>query len=184
MNDSKWQILNQENIIDHPFLRVDAQTIALPDGRVIPDWHWVHARDYVIIVAVDEQRRVLILDGYKHGVGRDNWQVVGGYLEAGEEPLPCAQRELQEEVGLAADGWDLLGAYVVDANRHVGVGSFFLAQGLRPVENLPSDDLEQATLHWVALPEIQQALGDGRVGALAHATALSLALLKLSEAEA
>jgi ADP-ribose pyrophosphatase len=179
MPAKKFKILDSQKIIDHPFLQVDQQTIQLPDGRIIPDWHWVHTRDYINVVVCNENNETLILEGYKHGFGRSSWQVVGGYMETGENPLHTAQRELLEETGFASDDWTQLGSFVVDANRHVGTAHFFLAKSARQIAQPDHDDLEDFVLRWVSLEALQQALREGRVAGLGYAGAISMALLHL-----
>lgn len=179
MADEKWEVLGKERVLDHPFLRVDMERVRLPDGRVIEDWPIVGTRDYVNVVVLDPEGKVLVLEGYKHGLGRSSWQVPGGYLEAGEEPLNAARRELREETGYASDEWRSLGSFVVDANRRVGVGHFFLARNAQQVAAPSHDDLEGFAIRWVTPEEVKKALLDGRVGIISYAANLALALIVL-----
>ena len=177
--DEKWPILGSEIALQHPFVTVDLETVLLPDGRIIPDWPRVHARDYVNPVVLNDREEALVITGYKHGLGRSSWQVLGGYLEPGEAPMPAAQRELLEETGYYSDEWEHLGSFVVDANRYVGTGHFYLARAARQVALPDNDDLEQYAIHWVSLPELRRALHDGRIAILSYAVNVALGLLRL-----
>jgi ADP-ribose pyrophosphatase len=175
--EESWEVLESEVVLEHPFLGVAMQKVRLPDGRVIPDWPIVRTRDYVNVTVVNERGEFLILEGYKHGLGRSSWQVPGGYLEEGEAPLDAAKRELLEETGYVSSQWRALGSYVVDANRRVGMGHFFMALGARLSQNPTNPDLESCTVHWFPADEVEAALGDGRVGVISYAVNLALALL-------
>ena len=148
-----WEIEEERVVIEHPYLRVHFERVRLPDGQVIPDWPRVHAGNYVNAFVQNEDDEVLVLAGYKHGIGRVSWQIVGGYIEDGEEALTTVQRELREETGLEAPIWESLGDFVVDANRHVGTGHLFLARGARQVAAPARDDLEAVEILWVSLDD-------------------------------
>lgn len=174
-----WKTLSSELVLDHPYVTVAFERVQLPDGRVIPDWPRVHTKDYINVVVLNQTGEALVLVGYKHGLGRDSWQVVGGYLEPDEDPLSAAQRELLEETGYASDDWQSLGSFVVDANRTVGTGHFFLARDARQVTEPDNDDLEAYTMRWVSLPELRQALLGGHIAISSYAINVALALLAL-----
>lgn len=174
-----WEILGREPVLNQPFIKVDMETIRLPDGRIIEDWPRVHARDYVNVLVFNGHGQAMILEGYKHGLGRSSWQVVGGYLEGDEPPLAAVQRELLEETGFVSHDWRYLGSYVIDANRYVSTGHFFVAFDARPGAEPNHDDLEQFGIRWVSIDELKYALLDGRVGVISYAVNICLALMSL-----
>jgi ADP-ribose pyrophosphatase len=176
-----WEVLAREPIIDHPFLKVEMEKVVLPNGRVISDWPMVHTRDYVNVLAFNEHGETLILEGYKHGPGRSGWQVVGGYLEADEDPFQAVQRELLEETGYYSDEWRYLSSYVMDANRHVGTGHFFLALNARQISQPDNDDLEDYKLRWVPISELKLALLDGRIMVVSYAINICLGLMAIEK---
>lgn len=176
-----WQVLERKPVIEHPFLQVTMETVSLPDGRVITDWPIVNCRDYVNVLVINEQGEALILEGYKHGVGRSNWQVVGGYLEADENPMEAAKREVLEETGYVSDDWRHLSSFVMDANRRGGMGHFFLALDARPGAEPNHDDLEEFAMRWVSVDDLKLALVDGRISVISYAMTVSLGLLSLDK---
>ncbi len=179
MAKESWQVLEERRILEHPYVNVIFQKILLPDGQIIPDWPIIQTRNYVNALVVDGAGRAMILEGYKHGHGNSNWQVLGGYLEAGEDPFQAVKRELLEETGYSSDEWRHLGSFTVDANRHVGTGHFFLAQGVHKVAEPDHDDLEEFIIRWVSLADLRQALFDGRVAIASYAINIALGLLAL-----
>jgi 8-oxo-dGTP pyrophosphatase MutT (NUDIX family) len=177
MSEEKWDVLESHTLLDDPFLGVTMQVVRLPDGRIIENWPMVTTRDYVNALVLNEAGEALVLEGYKHGLGRSSWQIMGGYLEEGEEPESAVRRELMEETGYQCDEWQPLGSFVMDANRHVGKGHFFLGRGARRVAAPNNDDLEAVAVRWVPLAELRHALADGRVAIISYATNIALALL-------
>ncbi len=182
MPDQQWEILSEQQVLEHPYVNVTYQSVRVSDDLTIPDWPIVRTRDYVNVMVANEDGQLMVLEGYKHGLGRSSWQVVGGYLEPGEEAMAAAQRELLEETGYHSDSWLQLGNFVVDANRFVGQGHFFLARHARSVADPDHDDLEAFAIHWVSPAVLQAALFDGRVGVMGYAVNIALGLLALNQA--
>jgi ADP-ribose pyrophosphatase len=175
----KWTVLESEPVLEHPYLQVTMQTVQLSDGQIVPSWPIVKARDYVNVMVLDGAGQVMIIEGYKHGLGRSSWQLLGGYLEPGEDPLAAARRELLEESGFKSEEWRHLGTFVVDANRYVGAGHFYLARNAHQAAEPNHDDLERFAVRWEPLSELKRALFDGRIAGLSYAVNASLGLLFL-----
>ncbi len=62
----------------------------------------------VAVVAVDEDRNIFLVRQYRYPVGKELLELPAGILEAKEEPLSGAQRELAEETGIMAGSWQYL----------------------------------------------------------------------------
>jgi ADP-ribose pyrophosphatase len=177
-----WEIVDRRELLDaRPWLRVWAEDVKLPDGRVINGFYHLDMPDYVGIVALTPDEQVVVQRQYKHGPRRVAVNLPAGYLEPGEDPLAAARRELLEETGFAADEWRLLGSFVNDGNRGAGSGHFFLARGARQVAEPNADDLEEIELDLMRLDELARAALSGGVAVLSIAAAIGLAVIAQRE---
>lgn len=163
---------------DGRFLQVEHHTVQLPDGRRIEEWPWVITPDYVNVVAITTAGNFLLFRQPKYAVTGLSLAIVGGYLEAGEDPLAAAQRELLEETGYQASDWKALGQFVVDGNRGCGTAHLFLARNAVAVQAIAADDLEEQLLIEFTRDEVAAALHQGEFKVLAWGTAIALALLQ------
>lgn len=178
-----WKTLARETVFDHSkYLRVENHTVLLPDGRVIRDWPWVIAPDYVNIVGVTEEGHFLCFRQTKYGVEGTTLAVPGGYLEPDEDPLAGGRRELLEETGYEAAEWIHLGSFRVGANRGFGTSHLYLARGARRVTRPDADDLEEQELLIFSRPRLEAALAAGEFKVLAWAAAVAFALRRLDGA--
>jgi ADP-ribose pyrophosphatase len=86
------------------------------------------------VVPLDDEGHVTLIHQFRHAAGGFIWEIPAGKLDDGEQPIACAARELQEEVGLAAGELIPLGSILTapgfcDERIHL-----FLARRLIPVE--------------------------------------------------
>lgn len=109
VGDLEERFVSGEEVFSGGLLRVQRDVVRLPDGK--------HAvREYirhpgaVAVVALTADRRVVLERQHRYPLRRDFIEIPAGKLEAGEDPLDCARRELQEETGYVAAEWRRLGA--------------------------------------------------------------------------
>ena len=65
--------------------------------------------DFVIVVALDMQERLLLVRQFRRGVRGMTLELPAGHVEAGETPEMAARKELLEETGHEASAFELLG---------------------------------------------------------------------------
>lgn len=137
----------------------------------------------VIVLAVDDEERVMCLRQYRHTSRHEFVELPAGLRDAGDEPpVETAKRELQEEVELEASDWRLLLSTFPSAGITDEVHEIFLARGLT---HAPRGDFEmqheEAEMEhfWVPMADLLEAVLDRRVrqGPLAQAV-LAYAVLK------
>ena len=82
--------------------------VSTPDGETMKREYLQHP-GAVGIIALDDADRVALVRQYRHAVRHRLIEPPAGLLDVtGEDPLLAAQRELAEEVGLAAGRWHVL----------------------------------------------------------------------------
>lgn len=86
------------------FLHVLRDSVRLPDGSQAVREYIRHPGAVMVIPMLDDGR-VVVERQYRYPLQRALIEFPAGKLDAGEEPLLCAQRELREETGYVAREW-------------------------------------------------------------------------------
>ncbi|MDP3892883.1 NUDIX domain-containing protein [Nocardioides sp.] len=120
-----------------------------------------------IVLALDEDDRVLCLRQYRHPAQRTFLELPAGLLDVpGEDPLEVARRELREEAGLQAAHWRHLLSVYSSPGLSEELMHTYLATGLQETDRgdfvLEHEEAEMETC-WVPFEELYAAVLDGRV---------------------
>ena len=122
----------------------------------------------VIILAVDEQERALVLHQYRHPAAMRFVELPAGLLDvAGEDPVRAARRELQEEGLILAGEW----THLLTTYSSPGLSSerlaYFLARDLSPAADRggfePAHEEADMTLDWVPVDDLLEGVREGRI---------------------
>ncbi|MGH3983061.1 MAG: NUDIX domain-containing protein [Pseudonocardiaceae bacterium] len=156
-------------------LRLDQ--VLMPGGRTAGREVVEHPGSVAILPLHDDDS-VVMIDQYRHPVGRRLRELPAGLLDApGEDPVTTARRELVEEVGYTARDWSVLVDMVASPGFSDEAVRVFLACGLTEVGRPTGDDDEEADLHVVRLPmaeAVRQVLAGEIVSAPTVAGLLAL----------
>ena len=121
----------------------------------------------VIVLAVDDRERALVLQQYRHPAQRRFVELPAGLCDVdGEDPLAAARRELVEEAQLSAATWK----HLLTTYPSPGISSermeIYLATDLSPADRgdfeLVHEEADMST-SWVAVTDLVEAVLDNRV---------------------
>ena len=116
----------------------------------------------VAILAWDGERLAFVSQ-WRQPAARDLLEIPAGTLDPGEEPATTAKRELAEEMGVAAAGWEAGPAFFTAPGFCSERLSLFLASDLSEQTDAHADDDEAITRSWLTLDESLAAIDDGRI---------------------
>lgn len=149
-----WKTLDSQYALNHPWMKVRKDICELPDGTLIDDYYWIEAPDNTLVVPITAQGDVVVVKQYKHGAKEVLVEFPGGVLDAGEEALAGAQRELLEETGYGGGIWTLLDAVYTGPTKSPARTHIFLAEGIiskqAPALD-PEERIEVLTIEWAQL---------------------------------
>lgn len=134
------------------FLRVMQDRVRCGDGHLAQREYLRHP-GAVMIVPLLDNGEVVLERQFRYPLARVLTEFPAGKLDAGEAPLVCAQRELQEETGYIASEWTYLGGFhnaIAYSDERIEV---YLARGLAagPATVDRGELLDVFTLPWRAL---------------------------------
>lgn len=96
--------LGGRRLTEGGWLDVYKDDVALPDGTHATREYIRHPGAVAVVPILDDGRIVLVRQ-FRYPVGKITLELPAGKLDAGEETLACARRELQEETGFVAREW-------------------------------------------------------------------------------
>ncbi len=104
MTDKKWKLLGKKNVFDSKWLSIEDRSYELPDGKIVEGYYHLNRPDYVLILAIDKDKKIIVERQYRRGVDDFVYELPAGWINKDETPLDAAKRELLEETGFIGVG--------------------------------------------------------------------------------
>jgi ADP-ribose pyrophosphatase len=166
LTEEKAEVLSSETVFEGPLFRVSRDRLVEPGGKQATR-DIVRHNGSVVILALDKEKNkrdpwVVVERQYRHAANHYLWELPAGKLEAGEDPLQGAQRELVEETGYHAKKWKPLIEYYASPGFLGESMIVFVAEGLVAGDAHPEDD-EQIAIRLVKLSELLKLIEKGAI---------------------
>lgn len=170
-----WTILSQKTLLDRKWLRITEDSVKLPNGTVIDEFHVMHSPHWAAVIAITDDWRVVMVEQYRHGLGRTSLELPSGVIDPGEQPLDAAKRELREETGHDARDWLGLIQVSPEPSRSTHRAHFYVARGAIRVSDARPEASEIINLRLLDVDSLLDEVMSGHINHAAHVGAILLA---------
>jgi len=177
-----WKTINSQLVFDNPWCRVRQDEVELPNGAIIDDY-FVNVRpDIVLVLAVTQNREIVFVRQYRHGVGQILLELPGGSLDSQtENSLTAAARELEEETGYVAEQMVQLPTLYDNPVKDTNKIYLILAEPAHPSGRQQLDVTEDVEIVLIPVEDVLERISTGEICVCGSIAALFLGLNFLSQ---
>lgn len=158
-----WKKLRSEAGPKLPLFRVRFDTMQHPETSEEFQRLVLEAPDWVTVVAVTTDHKIVMVEQYRFGVGELTIEPVAGIVDRGEEPRDAGKRELLEETGFGEGTWRYLGSVQANPAYHNNLCHHWLVENVVSLQTPKPDAGEAIRVHLMSLDEIREAIAVGRL---------------------
>lgn len=175
--NSKWRVLDERILVQDRWIDLRAQKCLTPQGVILDPFYVLDYPDFVNVVALTEDARIVLVREYRHGIRQSVLNLPGGWIERGEHPLAAAKRELAEEAGFVSGDWREVARFGADIGRQNNSVHVFLATGATAdaIRDLDVGE-EGMTVELLSIDDVYDGLAEGLLPHAAHISSFLLAM--------
>jgi len=123
----------------------------------------IHSVDWVNVIALTADQRVVLIRQYRPGVDRVCLEIPGGMIDPGEDPCTAAARELAEETGYTGGTVELLGKVAPNPAIQSNALYTVLIRGVALTGPASPDEGEVLSVETASLSDCQRRILDGDI---------------------
>ena len=157
-----WKTIDSKMVFDHPWYQLRQDKVQLPNGKIIDDYFVSVRMGIVFIFPITQDREVILVRQYKHGIQEIITEMPAGVFNPEEEsPAAAASRELKEETGYTTDRMIHLSTLFDDPSKHTSKVHIFLAENVSQTSNQELDETEEIEVLKIPLDQLQSLIAEG-----------------------
>jgi 8-oxo-dGTP pyrophosphatase MutT (NUDIX family) len=158
-----WRLIESTYPYRDRWLTLRSDSVRLPNGNTLSPYHVIEIADWVNVVAISASGHLLLVEQYRHAVGRTMLEIPAGHFDPEEGLEAAARRELLEETGYGGGTWHALSALHPAASRFTNQVHAFLAIGVTRLAKPVEEESENLRLHEIPWVEFADGLRSGRL---------------------
>jgi 8-oxo-dGTP pyrophosphatase MutT (NUDIX family) len=178
--DDRWLVSAAKTIFENPLVKLLTSRVRCSRTGSEKDFFKFEFPRWVNIVALTERRELVMIRQYRFGTDRVEWEIPGGTVNDGEDPLAAGLRELLEETGYAGRNGRIIGKVCPNPAIQNNYCYTVLVEDVRRVAEPDQDDMEDIEVLVMPRDEVKKMVQDGTIG---HGLVLNALLFYAMAAE-
>ena len=179
-----WKILSSEYLTDKYYFTARKDKCETAEGKIIPEYYVVEMNLSVCALCITEDNEVVMVNQYRHPVGKTMLEIPGGFIDKDEDPKKAVAREIAEETGYEFKNIELLGEVAANAGVLNNYTKLYLATGGKKAGEQKLDSNEEIIVELIPLDDLVELLLQNKIEQSLHANCIFYALLKLGKLKA
>jgi 8-oxo-dGTP pyrophosphatase MutT (NUDIX family) len=106
---SRWNIVDDKLLQSCRVWDLRTRRYRHPESGKEGDFYYIDSRDWAVVVARTIEGEIILVRQFRWGSDDLSWELPGGIVDAGEDPVAAGLRELKEETGYVAESGKLIG---------------------------------------------------------------------------
>lgn len=160
--ENPWKTLNKNKVYENPWIKVEHHEVLNPSGH--PGVYGTVAFQNIAIgvIPIDENKYTYLVGQFRFPLDAYSWEIPEGGCTLNTDPLGAAKRELREETGIVAAGWNELQTIHTSNSVTDEFGIIYSAEKLEFFEAKPDDD-EDLVVQKILLKDVLQMVRQGKI---------------------
>jgi ADP-ribose pyrophosphatase len=162
INNNKFEevTLSTQPIFEGKIISLQVDTVRLPNGKTATREIVKHPGAVAVLALVDD--KMLVVEQYRKPLERNQIEIPAGKLDAGEDPLEAAKRELEEETGYRCDTMKLVCSFYTSPGFADEIIHLYVADQLTKGDAHLDED-EFLDVESITLEQAQQYMREQRI---------------------
>ena len=163
MELKSWNSIETQILHSSRWLQLRRDTCRLPSDRIIDDYFVVEVPDGVTVVALTENKEVVLVRQYKHGLRQIVLELPAGMVDPEEDHAVTIARELKEETGYSSKDMQYITTLATKPARMSARTSVYFAESV--VLEVQPEIKDTETIETVLIPiaELTKVIQSGAI---------------------
>jgi 8-oxo-dGTP pyrophosphatase MutT (NUDIX family) len=158
-----WKRISSKEIADCRIFKVREDLSERESDKKTSSFFVLENPDWVNIIAVTKDKKVVLIEQFRHGSGEVILEIPGGMVDENEDAESAARRELLEETGFSFGEFKLLGKSQPNPAIQNNTIHHFLALDCEKTHETEFDEHESLITKLVSLKEIKKLILKGKI---------------------
>lgn len=161
--EKNWELIKSEPAIDLNIVKIRHDFYKNPRNQKEVKVIAIEGNNAANVIAKTKEGKIIMVRQFRFGIGDFTLEIPGGMIDAGEEVLNAAQREVKEETGYVGENWRYLGNVLANPVWMDSTIHHFYMDNAELKYELKLDDAEDVEVVLLSPEEVFQRIEDGTI---------------------